>query len=317
MHKIMNGIKKFIFYNKRGFAYGFILVLMISDFFAVRQLFYGVGTSEQIICSFILATALEGFPTLLGRSYSKYKSETQHNANEKKRMNVGIVLGLVGFFLTAFTMIALRVLKLSSEWRGLVISMKVSSLMLTIHPIITSVLAFATSWEFLGADDASDTKIVCEDLLKTLNEKTLAFQECYQELESKRDALWTSFSHGGDDRPKTASVFRSESYKRIRAKLIANCTESFPDQIERYNLSVESALKNFLVRMSSQSTIPEQILSIDVNSILKEYDEKVNDEKQRWASDVLSDEGRKELQDRLEMLISNRIIHIQRTTNTK
>lgn len=298
-----------------------IFLLMLSDFYSLTSLFDPAESdmdwiTQYVIC-FILAVALEGFPTFLGYALSLEKNESGYRTYESAISKMARLVCITGTLLAFACSILLRLFVVYDHgWFNAVQSHTYKGviqidLFLAVYPVLTSLLAFVASGLFLYPDNEK----IMEKKVDRLGEKYLriqiAFKDAYQELEHTRNALWESLTKD-IPRPKQMEQFRIKGMEIIRNRLVEDSIIEYPKQIARYNLAVETALRDYIRQMSSHSTIPDSILKIDFETLLNDYDDKklIDDPTNMWNYNVIVLKDDKEVQivkDDLETEFKRRI----------
>ena len=298
-----------------------ILLLMLSDFYSLTSLFDPAESdmdwiTQYVIC-FILAVALEGFPTFLGYALSLEKNESGYRTYESAISKMARFVCIVGTLLAFACSILLRLFVVYDHgWFDAVKSHTYNGviqidLFLAVYPVLTSLLAFVASGLFLYPDNEK----IMEKKVDRLGEKYLriqiAFKDAYQELEHSRNALWKSLTKD-IPRPKQMEQFRTKGMEIIRNRLVEDSIIEYPKQIDRYNLAVETALRDYIRQMSSHSTIPDSILKIDFEQLLNDYDDRklIDDPTNMWNYNVIvlkDDEEVQIVKDDLETEFKRRI----------
>lgn len=277
----------------------FIIAMAIADFLSMDNLFTSLDLrdtfyiggreikflSETTVYSLTLAVLLEGNPAFMGYVASLMADKTQHKRNDEMNAKVGFIISLVGFFFTLVLVCSLRYLLIynnggfrtffDEHTYGGDISNNgkfIAQIYLLIAPVLTSLLSFVASWTAFRSEQVASL----ERKLDALHNKYLVEQSRFLDIKHRNDdacnALWSSLAVS-DEKPSDLNTFRRECFKRIRNKLICNCSAVFPDQVERYNKEVECLLNDFIKQMGRKTTdIPQDIQSLTIDSIIKEHD---------------------------------------------
>lgn len=262
-------------------AFILIIILMFMDFSAIEVIFNpedsDIRTFNRYLFSMMFAICLEGIPTFMGFSLSKWLDSTQVKKNDSRNAMLGLIASCLGLIVAFVLLIFLRRQTLITN--GGATAFKEGTypnypidVFLMVSPILTSILAFLASW-FAFQTETSRT---LESELNLVRDKFLAtYHDFLTDLNALQDAriqLWTSLT-SFKGQPKTMKGFRILVLQRIKSKLMQDCIDYYPIQMRRYNTEVEAMLKSCIEEMSKKSTIPETIKKISLEEIIEGYDE--------------------------------------------
>ena len=283
---------------KKIFAIILILALAAADVFAMVELFgkLNASDSERRVYGLTFAVCLEGLPTFLGLCFSKLKDHTNYKKNDYINAKIGTIVGSGGMFLAFAMVIGLRLLVIHGNGgyeafknhqyaEGSTLTYDPSlngsfivDLFLMFSPIITSFLAFITSWVIFPSDNHAQLEREIDVLYIDYLNKQCEFDISRNRLEVERMNIWKDIAGNDTDMPRSINAFRKESYGRIRNLLIRDCVEKYPNQIERYNNSLKGKLDCILKEMGEYTTQKVEFDEIKIDDIIKQYDEEISKE---------------------------------------
>ena len=274
--------------------WGFIFALMLSDFFTMRNMFSPATTgstkNEQFLYSFVLALCLEGLPVVIGKSLNTIRDTTTYKANEKENARYGLIASSVGSLIAVGLVFGIRIAQILknggySAYKENEYKLFVIHCALCVLPFLTSLLAFAISWMFLRSERIDEQEKKVDICYRDYLRKEQIFSEKLHKLQEQRTALWTSVTNYLPI-PTTLETFRREVVTRIRSRLMYNSIICFQAEINDYNAMFEEALVKYLTEMSVRSTIPIDIISIDIKELFDEYDKQCTNDIDKWSSDA-------------------------------
>lgn len=262
------------------FAWGLIIAMAASDFYTVRSLFIDVNISatDAVVYALISAIILEMLPSYMGTVLGSRKDKARYEKN---------LAGYCSVFLAFFVTFAMMVLLASLRYYWVKEQLRVGELggsrgtadvykhmFLGVLPALTSIAAFLIAW-FALRRKSLETKYA---EVRQLQEEFYARQADFRLAQSRsmeaRTSVWISVSDSQDGQmPEGMEAFRRECFARIRSKLVDDCLITYPTQIERYSMDVESKLQQYLLRISKHSTLPHTITGISIDELIREHDE--------------------------------------------
>lgn len=321
--------------------------LALGDFVAMKNLFTQLSLSDVLdiggyeshllaetnILPFLTILLLEGLPAVMGRAVSTLIDRTKHNKNDVLISQYGLIIAGVTFLATIAVSITMRLLLISQN--GGIEAFKegiyggangrnnmrfIAQFFLMFSPLLTSFLAFVASLMWLRKDSI----VELEYRVDKLHEQYLIAQSRFLDSAHRNDdaqwALWTSLSsndlnnknskeaYENNALPKSFDQFRGECFLRMRNKMINNCIQEFPSQIDRFNKEIERELCDFCGEIG----FPD----INIDVIIKSYDAKCweKDENERaWNRSACINDLKKELQE----VLNNAVVVAQFKASTK
>lgn len=307
-----------------------ILSLAAADVFAMHELFGQLNSSEseQWVYSLTFALCLEGIPTFMGICFSKLKDETSYKKNDYYNALLGSWVGLFGLLLAFSMVIILRLLLMNSyggwaafregtyaiqtaDGYGSTNQLFLTHVFLTISPVMTSFLAFITSWVVFPSDNHAQLERELDEMYLKYVDSQSEYNVAYDKLEMAKMNIWKDIASEDVDIPRSIKVFRKDCYNRIRSLLIRDCIEKLPDQVETYNSVIKQELECILKELANYASPREkcEIEGISIDSLLEEYYNNLSDEKEKqdysncWDSTIASIA----LDDKLKRLVDNAI----------
>ena len=344
----MNKLKEWWKYNKfKLLAALFILALAATDFLTMMNYFgsaeFDVPDSDLLSFTIAFAFCLEGLPTLMGISLSNWKNKSSYKQNDKSNAVVGFWICVIGIVAAFAFVIILRFLLIKKQGGFTEFYKPITNyqqlpidLFLMFLPILTSILAFATSWTAFKVDDEKTLEEKVEKLRNDYLKKQEAYQTGFQDLQQARSELWTLLSEymvmpklkllpdnaeelyeseitaeifvTKPKMPTILEVFKRECLMRIRAKLIEDCIATYPNQVARYNEEVENAFEKYKIQISSHTTLDEEIIDIDINEIFEAFDKSIESDKKKNTCQWNYEKAKEHLETELKQLIDNAVI---------
>lgn len=278
-----------------------IIALAIADYFAISDLFITVRIKGAWIFASVFAFALEGLPTTMSMYLVKWKDKANHRVSDIGFSKFGFWASLIGYLIFYGIIVFLRI----SIEVGMVpnaIPNFIKDWTLSISPLGTSIFAFSLSWLIFRADMVTVQAKIVSRLEEDFSKKLAVFRDNLYKLQDARVALWTEVTEH-KTLPQKLRVFRDEIFKRTKAKIIEDCITDFPNQIERFNQTVESELDAIIQDMKSYSTVPIDISKIKVSDIVVEYSMTQTSAASKWKYD----ECKSDLEGEFISLINNAI----------
>lgn len=274
---------------------------MVSDFFAIYTMFRGDGQEsryESAIFGLTFAICLEGFPTLLGASIGLLISKVKAKKDDYLRAVFGCIIGVVGTILVIWIVYDLRSILIEGNggyeaFKAGLSKENIDSLFTMTYyhdsfkfildsflrwsPILTSTLALFISWVWLPNDEVESSKNKVDSLYRRLVYQTSLYEEALHEFQNARIKLWTLVC-SDQKMPIRPDVYRYEIYNRIREKLFHNCLDNLNTEMMAYNSEIESLLQSYITELSKHSSMPDEIISLELKTIIESYDADKNDD---------------------------------------
>ncbi len=314
-------------------AFLLILALAAADVFAMVEMFGKLNANpvEQYVYGMTFAICLEGLPTFMGICFSRLKDHSKYKKNDYTNAKIGTVIGLVGLLIAFSMVIYLRWLVISGNGGYEAFKLKeygaglteefdpsangayIKDLFLLCSPIMTSILAFITSWVVFPSNNHAQLERELDILYLDFLDKQSEFDRARNKLEVERMNIWKDIAGNDTDMPRSINVFRKESYNRIRNLLIRDCVEKYPSQIDRYNISLKKKLGCILKEMSEYTTVKEEFDDIKLDELIQQYDEEmlkkieeketIRDKSDCWDYSI----AKEDLLDSLKRLLNNAV----------
>lgn len=278
-----------------------IIALVIADYYAISDLYITARIRGAWIFASIFALALEGLPTIMSAYLVRWRDKANHKISDIGFSKLGFFVSLVGYLLFYVIIVFLRI----SIMAGLIPNAKpdfVKNLTLSVSPLGTSIFAFGLSWLFFRIEMVTVQAKIVSRLEEEYSNKLAVFRDGLYKLQDARVALWTEVTEH-KALPQKLRVFRDEIFKRTKAKIIEDCITDFPNQIERFNQTVESELDAIIQDMKSYSTVPNDISKLKVSDILVEFSMAQISAASKWKYD----ECKSDLEGEFISLINNAI----------
>ncbi len=334
------------------FSLSLILVLSFFDFAAMKNLFTGLGVSdnplfwggkldpdtylptnflgyisEVNVYPVMMVLLLEGIPYFLGLQISVLLDNTSYKAGSKKYAAIGSVvsgLGLIGTFALVCTMRILLIVfnggfPSPSEGNAELSKKFIVQIALLISPILTSMLAFVASLAAFKSESAEELERKINHLhIKFLNEQS-KFHDLLNKNGDAKNALWSSLTSNQSGKvPARFDDFRKECFERIRAKLIENVIIQYPGQISRFNAEMEGLLESFIEQMSGTEATNDsyEIRAITPERLFKNYDQfrmQEGNAIDAWSYAVAG----KQLEEEMKKVLDNAVVVAQFKTAEK
>lgn len=283
---------------KKAFAIALIFALAAADVFAMVELFGKLNASdtERYVYGLTFAVCLEGLPTFMGICLSRLKDHTNYKKNDYVNAQIGTIVGFLGLLIAFSMVITLRLLVISGNGGYEAFKIKqyavstttsfdpslnggfIKDLFLLLSPIVTSFLAFITSWVVFPSDNHAQLERELDSLYLDLIDKQNSFEISRRKLEDVRSNIWKDIAGNDTDMPRSINVFRKESFARIRNKLIIDSVERYPVLIDQYNNEMKAKLENILKEMATYTTVKEDFDEIKIEELIKQYDQEIIDE---------------------------------------
>lgn len=302
--------------KKRILAWSIIGFLIISDYFAIYEMFRSgqSANSDSIIFALTFAICLEGFPTLLGASLGTFISKIKSKKDDFLRSLIGCIIGIFGTVLVVWLVYSLRTLLIEGrggqaafqagiigENSGNLAQMEyyeeyfkfILDSFLHWSPILTSTLALYLSWTWLPNDEAENTKSKVDSLYHRLVYQTSAYEDALHKFQNARIKLWTLLC-SDQKMPIRPDVYRYEVYNRIREKLFYHCLDNLDTEMMTFNSEIESLLQAYITELSQHSSIPDEILKIKLENIIECYDYEKRDDA-KWNYSLAKDDIHKKI----------------------
>lgn len=296
-----------------------ICLLLASDVFAMYNMFssFRLKWEESAMFSFTFALFLEGFPFTLGIIDPIKKDPGQFIMHRDKHYRK--LSRICWCFLIVSWALAFVIRFMYTEqphmggffkfWEGEYNSERnkysnnsyLAQVFLYISPILTSLLAYALSYlSFRSSCLQEATKLV-----RTSQDRYNRTLDTYERINNRRQdataALWASLT--GDITsvpPLEFNDFRNQSMVYMHDMLISGCLDSYPALLKRYNHEVEAALSHYIAELSQLSTIPQRINQITVEEIIKDYDQHMIYDADKWDYELCGSAMCKDLEQLLE-----------------
>lgn len=270
-----------------------IIALAIADYYAIFDLFITARIRGAWIFAFVFAFAFEGLPTIMSAYLVRWLDKANHKISDIGFSGLGFVVCSIGYIVFFALMLIIR---LNTERNF------VKKWILSFSPLGTSIFAFGLSWLFFRTEMVTVQAKIVSRLEDDYSKKLAVFRDSLYKLQDARVALWTEVTEH-KTLPQKLHVFRDEIFKRTKAKIIEDCITDFPNQIERFNQTVESELDAIIQDMKSYSTVPIDISRIKVSDVLVEYSMTQTSAASKWKYD----ECKSDLEEEFISLINNAI----------
>lgn len=311
--KLREDVKDILHENKGTALVIFTLavtgVLAYFDYLSIIDLFIKSGLLKAGAWKFavLFAICLEGIPFFSAFFVAKVFVQRNIKKNDRRYAGIGFVLGMIGLTMAWILAIYIRHVIIQNgiyeNKEMLYGSLQVfleenptldeayfweskegrmpydgytADIFLMWSPIMTSILAFLASWSITTKDIEKDVKKEVEFYHRKFLKKEAEYRAELEKLLNLRASVWYSVTQHEAERkpiPETENTFREEVIKRIRKQLISNSIIVYPSEVGRFQNKVESELKEYLSELAANSTNPEIILSIDIQEIIRKYDE--------------------------------------------
>ena len=298
----------------------------------------------------LFAVCLEGIPFFSAFFVAKVFVQHSVKKNDKSYAGIGFVLGMIGILMAWIIAVYIRNVIIQN---GIYESKEVlyvglqtfleenpnlneayywelkkgkmpydgytADLFLMWSPIMTSILAFLASWSITTKDIEKEIKKEVEFYHRKFLKREAEYRAELEKLLNLRASIWYSVTQYEAERrpiPVTENTFREEVIQRIRKQLISNSIVVYPSEVGRFQNKVESELKEYLSELAANSTNPEIILSIDIQEVIRKYDEeqyKNNQIVKCWDYDKAG----KELEAELRRLVDNTTITVHSSIKKK
>lgn len=278
-----------------------IIALGIADFNAISSLFVNARIRGAWIFASVFAFAFEGLPTIMSMYLVKWKDKANHKVSDIGFSKLGFWVSFIGYLIFYGIIVFLRI----SIEMGKVPDAKsnfVENVTLSVSPLATSIFAFGLSWLFFRDEMVTIQAKKVARLEEDYSKKLAVFRDSLYKLQDARVALWTEVTEH-KTLPQKLRVFRDEIFKRTKTKIIEDCITDFPNQVERFNQTVESELDAIIQDMKSRSTVPADIAKIKIPDIISEYSMTQKSGASKWKYD----ECKSELEGEFISLINNAI----------
>ncbi len=295
-------------------AWGLIFAMAASDFYTVRSLFIdiNVGATDAMVYAGISAIILEMLPSYMGLMLGKRRDKARYEKNLAGGFSI-----MTAFFVTVALIGLLAYLRYG--WVSEQVELGniggrrgnedlYKHMFLAVLPALTSIAAFLISWFMLRTKSLEDKyQEVCR-LQEEFFAKQAIFRQAHDRCMEARTTVWTSVCDSGvEPMPEGMEAFRRECFTRIRAKLVDDCLVTYPTQIERYSMDVESKLQEYLLTISKHSTLPHTITSISLEELIRDHDDNARDPVDRWDYN----ESGPDLEAELRRTIDNAVVVAQ------
>lgn len=257
-----------------------IFLMAASDFYTVRSLFIDVNVnwSDAIVFALISAIILEMLPSYMGLVLGKRLDKARYQKNLSGWPSV-----IIAFLVTTALIFFLAFLR----YKWVEEQMRLGNIggrrgnedlykhmFLGVLPALTSITAFLISWFVLRTRSLEDKYEEVRRLQEEFYDRQADFRLAHSRCMEARTTVWVSICDSHEcQMPEGMEAFRRECFTRIRAKLVDDCLITFPTQIERYSMDVESKLQQYLMLISKHSTLPHTITGISLAELIRKYDE--------------------------------------------
>lgn len=317
----------------------------LQDNLLIMRKFFLTGNelriSEPIIYSILAALLLEGSPFLLGITFWNMKDHGNYRLNDKLNAKNGFYISLFCLSITLITVVVMRFLIIQKNggykaylggYYGAVEKISPDDLLkleadlptnrqfvahcfLIVSPVLTSLLALGLSWTFFRNEKAETLRREVDKCHAQFLDAKRQFLDAIYKCDDMKRAMWTALSVS-KEMPTDYDIFKKECFFRIRAKLMQNCIIQYQQQIARYNAEIEGELMHYLTEMAGKSTIPADILDIDLEDILKKYDEdqkNANKCADAWSYELAGSD----MEEKLTKVINNAVVISQYKTSAR
>lgn len=286
-------------------------VLGYFDYLSMIELFTNSNLLRKDVWKFamLFAICLEGIPFFSAYFVAKVFVHHKVKKNDRRYAGIGFVLGMIGLLIAWGVAMYIRGIIIQNNilegkqelYRELMVFLEENSaldeaeayfwkmnenrpkydgytvdIFLFWSPIMTSILAFLASWSTTAKDVEKEVKQEVEFYHKKFLKKEADYRAELEKLLNLRASIWHSVTQYEAERvpmPVTENAFREEVIRRIRKQLISNSVTVYPSEVGRFQNKVEAELREYLSELAANSTNPEIILSIDIQEIIRKYDE--------------------------------------------
>ena len=298
----------------RPLAWCLIFAMAASDFYTVRSLFIdiNVGVTDAMVYAGISAIILEILPSYMGLVLGKRRDKARYEKNLAGGFSITLALfvtmaliALVAYLRYSWVSEQIRLGNIGGR-RGNEDVYK--HMFLAVLPALTSIAAFLISWFMLRTKSLEDKyQEVCR-LQEEFFSRQADFRVAYNRCMEARTTVWTSIcDYNVEPMPEGMEAFRRDCFTRIRGKLVDDCLVTYPTQIERYSMDVESKLQEYLLIISKHSTLPHTITSISLEELIRDHDDNTRDPADRWDYN----ESGPDLEAELRRTIDNAVVVAQ------
>lgn len=301
----------------------------------------GLRVSEPIIYSILAVLLLEGSPFLMGITLWSIVDCGNYRSNDKLNAGIGFVISLICLVVTLYVVISMRLLIIEknggrdayldgcygavektllddpSELENNQSKNKqyVAHRFLVFSPALTSLLALGLSWTFFRSEKVETLRREVDKCHARFLDAKRQFLDAIYKCDDTKRAMWTALSVS-KEMPTDYDIFKKECFFRIRAKLMQNCIIQYPQLIARYNAEIEGELMHYLTEMAGKSTIPDDIMDIALEDVLKEYNE--NQKNTNKCADAWSYElAGPDMEEKLTKVINNAVVISQYKTSAR
>lgn len=263
--------------------------------------------SDSSLFAVISVLLLEGLPISLGSMLAKIMDTTDHRNIDKAKNVLGFWIGFGCFVATAGVVIYMRWMLFkgsgsyydwmkitTTAWEELPEVIRevegepavvsgldfISQIFLLPLPVLTSIWAFVASWDMNATHNLENLKLEVEKLRRNMLKADAEYLKADNKKKDAKWALWCDLAleQSGDPNPKNAmpdnyDTFRYECAKRIRSRHISNCILQYHDESKRYDGHAKQLLAEFQKELSALSTVPDKIMSISIDELIREHDE--------------------------------------------
>lgn len=278
-----------------------IIALAIADYYAIFSLFVNARLRGAWIFAAVFAFAFEGLPTIMSMYLVKWQDTANQKVCDIRFSKWGFWLSFMGYFLFYGIIVFLRISIEMGRIPGVNTNF-VENITLSVSPLATSIFAFGLSWLYFRAEMVTVQAKIVSKLEEDYSKKLADFRDSLYKLQDARVALWTDVTEH-KTLPQKLRVYRDEIFKRTRAKIIEDCITDFPNQIERFNQTVESELDAIIQDMKLLSSVPDDIAMIKVSDIVSEYSMTQTSGASKWRYD----ECKSDLEGEFISLINNAV----------
>ncbi len=286
-----------------------IIYYIFSDFAAVCELLldrsFDMDPGLAAALSVTVATLLDGFPLIMSFGMSSFfeKKKVRESASKQK---LALFISTIGVLITFAAVIGFRVLiiyitldpadKAAIEEimiQGIPLSDKLTeslsyivfvseepegfakNVLLALLPILTSLFCMSDTFAYLSPSYLQRQREKLSKLYKKMTDAQVILNDRVSKLKSAKLALWNELNittEFPEENTEDSKIFVNKCIQRGVTNTRRRCVHLYEMEIERYNKSVESVIRNCLIEMSKRSTVPQLISDLDLDEIIGRYD---------------------------------------------
>ena len=321
---------------KKCFAVMLIFALAAADVFAMQELFGKLNTDpiQKWVYSLTFALCLEGIPTFMGTCLSKLADTTKYKRNDFWSAVVGLVFSSIGIVIAFWMAWDLRATLIESyggaeafangnygvgttlNYQPEMNSGYLKDRFLLFSPMVTSVLAFVTSWMVFPSDHYAQLEREMDEQHRQFIDAESEFHVARETMELARIGLWKDLADSDTNMPRSTNVFRKECFARIRNLLFTDCINKYRLNIADFNSTIESELRTYISKMAQHTTIEDVIGNIKLEDVIKEYNQRIKSNDGEAVNCWDYNTAIVPLEDDLKQLLNNAIVVAQFKSTT-